>query len=91
MAHAEVESALKEHPAVLESAAVGSPDEARGEIVKAFIVLSDEYRGHPDKPALIREIQEHVKRSAAPYKYPREVSLWPDRNLGLGHERWRRG
>jgi medium-chain acyl-CoA synthetase len=62
---------------VLESAAVGSPDEARGEIVKAFIILADEYKDHSDKQALIRDIQDHVKKVAAPYKYPREVrSLW---------------
>ncbi|HVE12597.1 MAG TPA: AMP-binding protein [Elusimicrobiota bacterium] len=68
----EVESALIEHPAVLEAAVVGVPDEARGQIVKAFCVLAD---GHAASPALARELQEHVKRVTAPYKYPREIEF----------------
>jgi medium-chain acyl-CoA synthetase len=68
----EVESALLEHPAVVESAVVASPDEARGEIVKAFVVLR---AGHPPSDALVRELQEHVKTVTAPYKYPRAIEF----------------
>jgi acetyl-CoA synthetase/medium-chain acyl-CoA synthetase len=68
----EVESALVEHPAVQEAAAIGSPDPVRGEIVKAFVILS---RGHEPSPALKRELQEHVKAVTAPYKYPREIEF----------------
>jgi acyl-coenzyme A synthetase/AMP-(fatty) acid ligase len=68
----EVESALKEHPAVAESAVVASPDEVRGEIVKAFVVLAPGYTASPE---LASELQEHVKRVTAPYKYPREVEF----------------
>jgi acyl-coenzyme A synthetase/AMP-(fatty) acid ligase len=68
----EVESALKEHPAVAESAVVASPDEMRGEIVKAFVILAP---GYSASPALASELQEHVKRVTAPYKYPREVEF----------------
>ncbi|XP_052031056.1 acyl-coenzyme A synthetase ACSM5, mitochondrial [Apodemus sylvaticus] len=70
----EVESALAEHPAVLESAVVSSPDPIRGEVVKAFIVLSPAYASH-DPEALTRELQEHVKTVTAPYKYPRKVAF----------------
>ncbi|ORU93466.1 MAG: acyl-CoA synthetase [Cycloclasticus sp. symbiont of Poecilosclerida sp. N] len=66
----EVESALLEHPAVLESAAIGKPDEARGEIVKAFIILAEGYAGSPE---LTKEIQNFMKQHTAPYKYPREI------------------
>ena len=68
----EVESALAEHPAVLEVAVVGAPDELRGEIVKAYIVLKD---GHEPGETLKREIQEHCKRVTAPYKYPRAIEF----------------
>ena len=68
----EVESALLEHPAVAESAVVGRPDEIRGEIVKAFVVLA---RGHEPSPALAAEIQDFVKELTAPYKYPREIEF----------------
>jgi acyl-coenzyme A synthetase/AMP-(fatty) acid ligase len=68
----EVESALLEHPAVQESAAVGMPDPERGEIVKAFVVLK---AGRAGTPQLARELQEHVKRTTAPYKYPREIEF----------------
>jgi acetyl-CoA synthetase/medium-chain acyl-CoA synthetase len=68
----EVESALMEHPAVAEVAVVGKPDPARGEIVKAFVVLA---RGHEPSEALARELQEHAKRTTAPYKYPREIEF----------------
>jgi acetyl-CoA synthetase/medium-chain acyl-CoA synthetase len=68
----EVESALLEHPAVAESAVVASPDAVRGEVVKAFVVLAP---GHAPGEALVRELQEHVKRVTAPYKYPREIEF----------------
>ena len=70
----EVESALMTHPAVVECAITGVPDEIRGQIVKATIVLSKEYK---DKASdeLVKEIQNHVKRVTAPYKYPRIVEF----------------
>jgi len=68
----EVENALLEHPAVQESAAVGKPDAERGEIVKAFVVLKP---GYAPGPQLAAELQEHVKRTTAPYKYPREIEF----------------
>jgi len=66
----EVESALASHPAVLESAAVESPDPMRGNVVKAFIVLRE---GFAPSEELTKEIQEHVKNVTAPYKYPRRI------------------
>ena len=66
----EVESALVEHPAVAEAAAVAAPDPERGAVVEAVVVLRP---GHVGDAQLVREIQEHVKRSTAPYKYPRIV------------------
>ena len=68
----EVESALVEHPAVVESAVVGKPDPDRTSIVKAFVVLAP---GHEATDALARELQEHVKSVTAPYKYPREIEF----------------
>ncbi len=68
----EVESALLEHPAVAESAVVASPDPVRGEIVKAFVVLAP---GNAGSPRLVEELQDHVKRVTAPYKYPREIEF----------------
>ena len=68
----EVESALIEHPAVAESAVVSSPDETRGEVVKAFVVLAPNYDAS-DK--LAKELQDHVKRITAPYKYPRRLEF----------------
>ena len=66
----EVESALIEHPAVAEAAVVGRPDPLRTQIVTAFIILAPGYRGSDQ---LAVELQEHVKRVTAPYKYPREI------------------
>ncbi|WP_370362697.1 acyl-CoA synthetase [Paracoccus sp. FO-3] len=68
----EVESALLEHPAVMESAVIGVPDKVRGERVKAFIVLSPGY--FPDD-ALAADIQRLSKETTAPYKYPREIEF----------------
>jgi acyl-coenzyme A synthetase/AMP-(fatty) acid ligase len=69
----EVESALVTHPAVAEAAAVAAPDDERGSVVRAVVVLRDG-EGAPS-PALVRELQEHVKRETAPYKYPRIVEF----------------
>jgi acetyl-CoA synthetase len=71
----EVESALVAHPAVAEAAAVAAPDEERGAVVRAVVVLRD---GHTPSPALARELQEHVKAETAPYKYPRIVEFAPE-------------
>ena len=68
----EVESALLEHPAVMESAVVASPDADRGSIVKAFVKLKPGVEG---SFAMARELQEHCKRITAPYKYPREIEF----------------
>lgn len=68
----EVESALIEHPAVAESAVVSSPDETRGEVVKAFIILAPGYQG---SDALAKELQDYVKKVTAPYKYPRKIEF----------------
>jgi len=68
----EVENVLLEHPAVLETAVVASPDEVRRFIPKAFVVLKP---GVQASDALIGELQEHVKRELAPYKYPREIEF----------------
>lgn len=71
----EIESVLIEHPAVKESAVVASPDEVRGEVVKAFVVLTQDYK---PSDALIKELQEFVKRHTAPYKYPRKIEFADD-------------
>lgn len=70
----EVESTLKEHPAIVESAAVSSPDPDRGEVVKAFIVLTNENLNR-DKLQLTKELQDFCKTRAAPYKYPRKIAF----------------
>lgn len=68
----EVESAIISHPDVLEAAVVASPDEIRGVIVKSFVILHDKKKAS-DK--LIKDIQGHCKKVAAPYKYPREIEF----------------
>lgn len=68
----EVESALIEHPAVAESAVVSSPDETRGEVVKAFVILAPGYTAGDE---LVKELQNHVKKVTAPYKYPRKIEF----------------
>jgi acyl-coenzyme A synthetase/AMP-(fatty) acid ligase len=68
----EVESAIISHPEVLECAVVASPDKTRGVIVKAFIILHDKTKASDN---LIKDIQEHTKMVAAPYKYPREIEF----------------
>jgi acyl-coenzyme A synthetase/AMP-(fatty) acid ligase len=71
----EVESALVAHEAVAEAAVVAAPDDERGSIVRAVVVLRD---GHAPSDALVRELQEHVRTQTAPYKYPRVVDFAPE-------------
>ena len=71
----EVESACLEHPAVKEAAAVASPDERRGHVVKAFIVLSD---GHRGSDALVDELQRFVRERLSAYAYPRKIEFVAD-------------
>ena len=71
----EVESALMEHPSVLECAVTAAPDPMRGQVVKASIVLA---KGFSSSDELVRELQNHVKRVTAPYKYPRIVEFVPE-------------
>lgn len=68
----EVENALLTHDAVAECAVVGKPDDARGAIVKAFVVCA---KGADADDALVKALQDHVKNSIAPYKYPREIEF----------------
>ena len=68
----EVEGALLSHPAVAECGVVGAPDEARGMIVKAYVVLASGVTGDDE---LAAALQDHVKREIAPYKYPRAIEF----------------
>lgn len=68
----EVESSVISHPDVLEAAVVASPDEVRGVIVKAFVILYDKSKASDE---LVKNIQNHTKKVAAPYKYPREIEF----------------
>ncbi|XP_032098745.1 acyl-coenzyme A synthetase ACSM2B, mitochondrial isoform X1 [Sapajus apella] len=70
----EVENALMEHPAVVETAVIGSPDPIRGQVVKAFVVLASQFLSH-DPEQLTKELQQHVKSVTAPYKYPRKIEF----------------
>ncbi|WP_186576772.1 acyl-CoA synthetase MbcS [Aquibacillus kalidii] len=69
----EVEDALVKHGAVKECAVVASPDEIRGNVVKAYVVLQDSFTG--EQSDLIKELQNHVKQLTAPYKYPRKIEF----------------
>ena len=73
----EVESAVVEHPAVLECAITGAPDPIRGQVVKATVVLVKDAKekGYEPSDELIKEIQNHVKKVTAPYKYPRIIEF----------------
>ena len=68
----EVEAALLTHPLVAECGVVGAPDQERGQIVKAYVVLRDQLQG---SEALVRTLQDHVKATIAPYKYPRAIEF----------------
>ncbi|MEJ5992762.1 AMP-binding protein [Ramlibacter sp. PS3R-8] len=68
----EVEDALLKHPAVAECGVIGKPDDERGMIVKAFCVLKD---GHAGDAAMVKALQDHVKATIAPFKYPREIQF----------------
>ena len=63
---------LLEHPKVLECGVIGVPDDERGQVVKAFIVLRP---GNEGSPELVKELQTYVKSQIAPYKYPRQIEL----------------
>ena len=71
----EVEWALLEHEAVMECGVVGVPDEERGQVVKAFVVLKP---GQSAGDSLVRALQAHVKAAIAPYKYPRRIQFVPE-------------
>jgi len=71
----EVEDALVKHAAVAECAAVASPDPERGQVVKAFVVLK---KGIEPSDDLVKELQDHVKKMTAPYKYPRKIEFVTD-------------
>ena len=77
----EVESALIEHPAVVECAITAAPDPIRGQVVKATIVLA---KGYTPSDELIKELQDHVKHTTAPYKYPRIVEFVDELPKTLG-------
>jgi 2-aminobenzoate-CoA ligase len=68
----EVEAALLLHPAVAECGVVGAPDEARGQVVKAYVVLKP---GHAGDDALVKDLQDFCKQAIAPYKYPRAIEF----------------
>jgi 2-aminobenzoate-CoA ligase len=68
----EVEGALLAHPAVAECGVVGVPDAERGTIVKAYVMLKP---GHERSQAMVKQLQEHVKSTIAPYKYPRAIEF----------------
>ncbi|MBE5884908.1 MAG: acetyl-CoA synthetase [Lachnospiraceae bacterium] len=77
----EVESALVEHPAVVECAITAAPDPIRGQVVKATVVLA---KGYTPSDELIKELQNHVKKATAPYKYPRIVEFVDELPKTLG-------
>jgi acetyl-CoA synthetase/medium-chain acyl-CoA synthetase len=92
----EVESALQEHPAVLETAVVSSPDDTRGEVVKAFVILAPGFNADDE---LVKTLQDFVKSITAPYKYPRKIEFVTElpktisgktRRVELREKEWRK-
>ena len=77
----EVESAMLEHPAVVECAITSAPDPIRGQVVKATVVLS---KGYSPSDELTKELQNHVKKITAPYKYPRIIEYMDELPKTLG-------
>lgn len=77
----EVESAMLEHPSVVECAITGAPDPIRGQVVKATVVLAKGYEGTPE---LTKELQNHIKKVTAPYKYPRIIEYVEELPKTLG-------
>lgn len=67
---------MKLHPSVVESAVISSPDPIRGEVVKAFVVLTDQWKD-ANQDSLRKELQDFCKKNAAPYKYPRKIQFVP--------------
>ena len=72
---AEIENCLLQHPAVANVAVVPSPDAERGNVVKAFIVLSPSYQSKQNKESLVATLQEHVRGRLAPYQYPKLIEF----------------
>ncbi|MEO8280732.1 MAG: AMP-binding protein, partial [Ideonella sp.] len=68
----EIENCLVKHPAVVNAAVVPKPDAARGALVKAYVVLAPD---HVASPALIAQLQQHVRERLAPYEYPKEIEF----------------
>jgi acyl-coenzyme A synthetase/AMP-(fatty) acid ligase len=71
----EVESALVEHPSVMEAAVIGIPDEAKGQVIKAFVVLA---QGHKGSEVLANELKNHVRKVTAPFKVPKVIEFVED-------------
>jgi acetyl-CoA synthetase len=84
----EVESALIQHDAVVECAVTSAPDPIRGQVVKATVVLA---RGYTASEALAKELQNHVKRVTAPYKYPRIIDFTDELPKTIGGTKIKRG
>ncbi len=66
---------MKLHHGVVESAVVSSPDAMRGEVVKAFVVVTPEYRSSKGPESIIKELQDFCKENTGPYKYPRKIQI----------------
>jgi acetyl-CoA synthetase len=73
MSAVEIEDAILRHPKVAEAAAIGVPDEVRGQVVKAFVVLKDS-----ETPGLVEEIQDLVRQTLSRHEYPRHVAIVTD-------------